>query len=95
MKRFLRLAAGCFAALATISAASAAAPVTGRAQELRFTFGELMRETGSDYQSCFERMKAKRRIAQGTASARRRSRRRRGSSITWRVRRSARSAWRS
>lgn len=69
--RCLRSAAAGFVALVVASAAAAGAPVTGRAQDMRFSFDELMHETASEYQSYFEHLEARRGIERDTARARR------------------------
>jgi len=70
-QRFLRWAAGGLAALAMMSAASAGTPITGRAQDLRFSLEELIHETSADYQAYLERLEAKQRIERETANSRR------------------------
>lgn len=68
MKRF---AAGALAAFALVSVANAGAPVTGRTQDMRFAFDELMQDTAGDYQAYLERLESKQRIERDSASARR------------------------
>ncbi|HEX5612430.1 MAG TPA: M48 family metalloprotease [Burkholderiales bacterium] len=67
----LSSAAAGMVALVVASAAAAGAPVTGRAQDMRFSFDELMHETASEYQAYFERLEARRGIERDTAKARR------------------------